>query len=165
MNDNEFLCKYRVPPTKLDKISSILAQDQVFDHPKKEFPQRAVKHQFMIWLCFVADEDQTISTQSDTFSLKRNKWISLYLVMWKSRKKDDIHWPNAEEMKAIARRIKEKRHISNCAVMEDSTLLHLGIEQECDVAADYHGIKLNYSITVSIIYDVERFGLTRKITQ
>ena len=50
-----------------------------------------------------------------------------------------LHWPDAEEGKEIAKRIEKEFHIPNCPLMQDGTLLCLGIEPECDDAADYQG--------------------------
>jgi len=37
MSDNEFLCKYRVTRDQLDKITNIIADDQIFVDPIKAF--------------------------------------------------------------------------------------------------------------------------------
>ena len=67
-----------------------------------------------------------------------------------------ICWPTVEERKQIAERIEKEFHIPNCSLMQDGTLLCLGIEPECDDAADYHGRKFTYSLTVNVINDDER---------
>jgi hypothetical protein len=65
-------------------------------------------------------------------------------------------WPTAEERKQIAKRVEKEFNIPNCPLIHNGTLLHLGIEQECDDVADFHSNKCTYSLTVNFINDDER---------
>ena len=53
MNDDEFLCKYRVTCDQLDRITNILTGDAVFAQPKRGYPQMPMKYQFMVWPHYV----------------------------------------------------------------------------------------------------------------
>eukprot|EP00804_Cyclotella_cryptica_P003163 CCRYP_013785-RB/>CCRYP_013785-RB protein AED:0.13 eAED:-0.04 QI:0/-1/0/1/-1/1/1/0/414 len=159
MNADEFLCKYRVTRNQLDQLTNILSEDDVFAHPKRGYPQMPVKHQLMVWLHFIGHEAQSNSTQRDTFKVSRGmceKARDRIVKALNNIRNDYIRWPGAEERKEIAARIKKEFHIPNCPIMQDGTLLRLGIEPESDDAADYHGRKFAYSITVNVLNDDER---------
>ena len=139
MSNNEFLCKHRVTRDQLDKITNIIADDPIFCRPNRGFPQMPVKHQLMIWLHFVGHEGQSNATQwSRGMCEKARKRIVIAINRIRN---DFIHWPDAEERKEITRRIEQEFHIPNHPLMQDGTLLHLGVEPEYGHAADYHGRK------------------------
>jgi hypothetical protein len=71
MNEEDFLCKYRVTQDQLDPVTNILSEDAVFAQPKRGYPQMPMKHQIMIWLHFVGHEAQSNSTQCDTFKISK----------------------------------------------------------------------------------------------
>ena len=73
-----------------------------------------------------------------------------------NERKDNICRLNAEEKKVIAGRIEEKFRIPDCTVIQDGTLLGLGIEPEYDDTAEYNGIIFTYSITLNGITVDER---------
>jgi len=118
-----------------------------------------VKHQIMIR--FVGHEAQSHSTQHDTFKISKGmceKAQNQVVNVLNNIRGECIHWPNYEELKEIAARMEMDFHIPNCPVpvMQDGTLLHLGIKPECDNAVDYYGRKCTYSITDNVINDNER---------
>ncbi len=159
MNDVEFLCKYRVTCEQLDRITTILDGDSVFVPPKRGYHQMPVKHQIMVWLHYVGHEGVINSTQCDTFKISKGmcalarRWVVKAL---NNIRDDYIRWPGTEERIEIAKSIENAFHIPNCPVMQDGTLLRLGIQPECDDAADYHGRKFTYSLTINVINDDER---------
>jgi hypothetical protein len=67
-----------------------------------------------------------------------------------------ITWPDENERKTIAKRIEKKFFLPNAVSLMDGTLLPLGIAPSCDDAADYHGRKYAYSLTVNVINDGHR---------
>jgi len=64
-----------------------------------------------------------------------------------------IHWPNADERKEISKWVEKEFHIPDCPVMMGGTLLHLGMEPQCD---DYDGREFTYSIRVNVINENEK---------
>ena len=98
-----------------------------------------VKHQLMIWLHFIGHEGQSNSTQRDTFKVSKGMCEVARTLVVKALngvRSQFICWPTVEERKQIAERIEKEFHIPNCPLMQDCTLLRLGIEPECDDAAD-----------------------------
>ena len=159
MNDDDFLCKYRVTRDQLDRVTNLLSEDTVFARPERGYPKMPVKHQIMIWLHFVGHEAQSNSTQFETFKNLKGmckKAHNRSVKALNNIRDDYICWPDPEERTNIAARIEKVFHKPNCPVMQDGTLLRLGIEPECDDAAHYHGRKFTYSITVNVINDNEQ---------
>jgi hypothetical protein len=159
MSEDEFLCKYRVTRDQLDRITGIIAEDPIFKKPLRGFTQMPVKYQLMIWLHFIGHEGQTDSTQRDTFFVSRgmcNNARKRVVKAMNNIRNEYIHWPDADERKEISKRVEKEFHIPNCPLMMDGTLLRLGTEPQCDDAADYHGRKFTYSITVNVINDDEK---------
>ena len=62
-------------------------------------------------------------------------------------------WPKDEERKEIANIIENKYFINDCVGIADGTLLPLGFRPQRNDAANFHGRKLAYTITMLIICD------------
>ena len=62
-------------------------------------------------------------------------------------------WPKDDERKEIASVFENKFFINDCVGVADGTLLPLGFRPQRDDAADFHGRKLAYTITMLIICD------------
>lgn len=67
--------------------------------------------------------------------------------------KEYIQWPDGEEYKEIASQIEKSFHFPNCIGLMDGTSLPLAFDTSSDNAADYHGRRFPYSLTVSVIND------------
>ena len=159
MSDEEFLCKYRVTCEQPDAITVVIAEDSIFKKPKRGFPQMPVTHQLMIWLHFVGHKGQSDSKQHDNFKISRGMCRNSCKRIVKAMNnigKEYIWWTSADERTEISKWIEREFHITNCPLMMGDALLHLGIEPECDDAADYHARKFTYSITVNVINDNKR---------
>jgi hypothetical protein len=88
----------------------------------------------MIWLHFVGHEGQSNATQQDTFFVSRGmcqKARKQVVIAISRIRIDFIHWTDEEERKETATRIEQEFHTPNCPLMQDGTLLRLGIEHEC----------------------------------
>ena len=118
-----------------------------------------VKPQLMIWMHFVEHMGQSDSTQCGTFKISRGMCRNSRKRVVKTMnniQKEYTHWPGADERIEISKWVEKEFHIPNCQLMMDVTLLCLGIEPECDDAADYHRRKFTYSITVNVINNDKR---------
>ena len=60
-------------------------------------------------------------------------------------------WPKDDKRKEIANVFENKFFINDCIDVADGTLLPLAFRPQCDDAADFHGQKLAYTITMLII--------------
>jgi len=67
-----------------------------------------------------------------------------------------IHWPDVYERKEISSHFEKSFHFPNSIGLMDGTLLPLAFEPSSDDAADYHGRKFPYSLTVLVINDDRR---------
>jgi hypothetical protein len=159
LNDAEFKRKYRCTRATLDKITTTIEDNPVFAGGSRGTKQIPVKHQLMVLLQFLGQESQTNESQRQTFKTgygTNNEYRKRVVQALIDIRKEWIHWPNEEERQQIAQRIEDLFHFPNCAGMMDGTLLPLGFEPTSDDAADYHGRKFPYSLTVLIINDDKR---------
>ena len=62
-----------------------------------------------------------------------------------------VRWPDEAERKEIAKRNKENYNCPNCIGQMDGTLIELAFEPQTDDSGDYHGRKLQWSITILIV--------------
>jgi len=156
LSKDEFLCKYRVSREQLDEITQEIKDDPIFSKPARGKSQMPVKHQLMIWLHFIGHEGNTCANQREVFKVSKGmcrKAHQQIVIAFNNIREHYICWPDEEERKAIAQRIERKYHLPNCPMMMDGTLLRLSFTPESDDAADYHGRKFLYSLTVNILND------------
>ncbi len=159
LNDSEFKKKYRCTRATLDKITAAIENNPVFAEGSRGSKQIPVKHQLMILLQFLGQESENNESQRQKFktgygsNCEYRKRVVQALI---DIRKEWIYWPDAEERKEIAQRIETLFHFPNCIGMMDGTLLPLAFEPSSDDAADYHGRKFPYSLTVLVINDDKR---------
>lgn len=159
MNDIEFKQKYRCSRDALDRITEEIKTHDVFKKGKRGRRQMSVKHQLMTLLHFFGCEAESNSTQRNQFKIGKGtsqKHRERCVIALNSLRDKYITWPDENERKQIARRIEKKFFLPNAVSLMDGTLLPLGIAPSCDDAADYHGRKFRYSLTVNVINDDHR---------
>ena len=76
-----------------------------------------------------------------------------------------VRWPDINERKEIAARIYAKYNIPNCIAVADGTLLPLMTAPQTDDAPAYHGRKFLYSMSVMIVNDDKKLGITFRVFQ
>ena len=165
LTDEEFLQKYRCHRSSLHKLVSLIKDHPVFHPPNERTPckkQAPVVHQLMVFLHYVGTSGSGANNPRTrnvfgfgrgTAQLYRNR-MALAL---RSLRGEAIKWPDEEERKSIANRILTKYNIPNCIAIADGTLFPLMHEPQCDDAPDYHGRKFQYSLSVMIVNDDERY--------
>ena len=113
----------------------------------------------MVLLHFLGHEGQTDSSQRNVFFISKG-CCQLYrervVKALMSVRGKYINWPDLEERKEIAERIKNKFFLPNCVGIMDGTLLKLASRPNCDDASDYSGRKYGYSLTTMVINDDRR---------
>ena len=159
LNDSEFKMKYRMSRETLDKVTAAIENNEVFAAGTRGPKQLPVKHQLMVLLQFLGKEGETNESQRQTFktsyganSAYRDRVVQALIAL----RKEYIRWPNEDERKEISDRIECKFHFPNCIGFMDGTLFPLALEPSSDDAADYHGRKYPYSLTVLVINDDKR---------
>ena len=158
MNEDEFKRKYRVSRETLDKITATIENNDVFKGERGP-DQLPVKYQLMILLHYLGKEGESNASQRDQFKIaygSTEKARERVVKALNDLRHQYITWPDEEERKQIARRIEKEFHLPNCVGFMDGTLLPLGIAPSSDDAADYHGRKFQYSLTVLVINDDKR---------
>jgi hypothetical protein len=159
MNNMDFKRKYRCSRESLDKITDKIKGHDVFKPGKRGPKQMPVKYQLMTLLHFLGNEAESNSKQRDTFKISSGsteEYRNRVVTALNSLRNEYITWPDADERKAIAKRIEKKYFLPNSAGIMDGTLLPLGLEPICDDYADYKGRKYVYSLTVNVINDDRR---------
>ena len=91
LNDEEFLCKYRMDRDTLDAVTNIIKGDPVFKRGRRGPKQMPVKHQLMIFMHFIGQEGENNSNQCSVFVNARD-CVAMVLT---NLKEEYIHWPNA----------------------------------------------------------------------
>jgi hypothetical protein len=159
LNNSEFKRKYRVTRATLDKITAAIETNEVFAEGTRGRKQIPVKHQLMVLLHFLGKEGESNESQRQTFKNSygvnkeyRDRVVEALVAL----RRQYIRWPDKEERKEIASRIEKLFHFPNCIGFMDGTLLPLGLTPSSDDAADYHGRKFPYSLTVLVINDDKR---------
>jgi hypothetical protein len=113
----------------------------------------------MLLLHFLGQEGESDASQRSEFKIGKGT-ARLYrervVEALSDLRAHYVRWPDEEERKEISKRIEAEFTLPNCIGMMDGTLLPLGIEPSCDDAADYHGRKFPYSLTVLVINDDKR---------
>jgi len=154
-NDRQFRNKYRVSRNSVYSIAGEIKDDPIFKNlrgPK----QAPVEHQLMTLLNYMGHEGSTNDSQRNTFRIgtgtcedyrRRAKDAILSL------KKNYVYWPDAEEREELGKRFGKKYHCPHAISVGDGTLTELAFAPQCHDAADYHGRKLQWSLTTLIIGD------------
>jgi hypothetical protein len=159
LSNDEYLCKYRVNREQLDQVMLTTKDDPIFSKPIRGRCQMPVKHQLMVWLHFVGHEGNTCAGQQEVFKISKGmcqKAQDRVVKAFNNIRRDYIFWPDAEERREIAQRIERKYHLRNCPMMTDGNLLRLSLKPESEDAADYHGRKFLYSLTVNVLNDDQK---------
>jgi hypothetical protein len=119
----------------------------------------SVKHQLMTLLHFFGCEGESNSTQRNQFKVSSDRCQNhrdRCVVALNSLRSKYITWPDENERKTMAKMIEKKFFLPNVVSLMDGTLRPLGIAPSCGDAADYHGRKCAYSLTVNVINDDHR---------
>ncbi len=158
LTQEEFKHKYHIDKESLDIITEMIKGHDVFQKQTNAGWQVPVKHQLMVLLNSLGTECSNNNSQRNVFLFCRGtsclycNWCVKALT---SLCNEYIKRPNEEERKKISERILKKFGILNCVGIMDGTLL-VGLKPSCDDAANYHGRKLPFSLTVLFIYDGKR---------
>jgi hypothetical protein len=113
----------------------------------------------MTLLHFFGCEGESNSTQRNQFKVSSDrcqKHRDRCVVALNSLRSKYITWPDENERKTMAKMIEKKFFLPNVVSLMDGTLRPLGIAPSCGDAADYHGRKCAYSLTVNVINDDHR---------
>lgn len=159
LTDDEFKRKYRVSRDILDRITAAIETNDVFKKGQRGRHQMPVKHQLMVLLHFLGKEGESNGSQRSVFKFgygQSEKCRKRVVQALNDIRENYIFWPNEEERGDIAKRIENEFFLPNCISLMDGTLLPLGIAPSSDDAADYHGRKFPYSLTVLVINDDKR---------
>jgi hypothetical protein len=159
LNESEFKKKYRCTRATLDKITAAIENNPVFAEGSRGTKQIPVKHQLMVLLQFLGQDSENNESQCQKFKTSygsNNEYRKRVVKALIDIRKEWIHWPDEEERKEIAQLIETLFHFPNCIGMMNGTLLPLAFEPSSDDAADYHGRKFPYSLTVLVINDDKR---------
>ena len=143
----------------LNKITAAIETNNVFDKGSRGPKQIPVKYQLMVLLQFLGREGETNEGQRQLYrngSGTNESYRDRVVQALNDFRKVYIQWPNEEEHREIASRIEKSFHFPNCIRLMDGTLLPLAFQPSSDDAADYHGRKFPYSLTVLVINDDKR---------
>ena len=160
LNDAEFKDKYR-----MTRFSFWLIVDLIKDHDvfvSKTRKQAPVTHQLMTLLCFLGTEGNGMSNWRGRSLFRTSKGA---LHLYKDRVVEAIldslyegllQWPDPDERRVIAERIRKEFGLPNCIGIADGTLLPLAFWPSTDDYADYKGRKMHYTLTMLVINDDQR---------
>ena len=151
----KFKNKYRCTRESLDKITAKIENHPIFMNQRGP-KQAPVKHQLMTFLHYMGHEGQTNDQQKDVFRIgsgtcedHRRRAIKAI----RSLKEEYVYWPDEEEREKLAEVYRIKYNCPNGIGHGDGTLIELAFEPQWDDSADYHGRKLQWSLTLLLIGD------------
>ena len=141
-------------------IVGLIEHDPVFYSKKRK--QAPVEHQLLTLLCFLGTEGNGMSDRKGRSVFRAGKGT---LRIYKDRVveailrclyDDYVKWPDPDERRLIADRIRAAFGLPNCVGIADGTLLPLAFRPSTDDYADYKGRKLLYTLTMLVVNDDKR---------
>jgi hypothetical protein len=160
LNDAEFKCKYRMTRSSFWLIVGLIRDHPVFKGGRKK--QAPVEHQLMTLLCFLGTEGNGMSNRKGRSVFRLGKGtVGIYKdrvvkAILECLYEDFVRWPDPEERRLIAERIRKEFGLPNCIGVADGTLLPLAFRPSTDDYADYKGRKMLYTLTMLVINDDQR---------
>jgi hypothetical protein len=160
LNDAEFKDKYRLTRSSFWLIVGLIKHHPVFQSTKRK--QAPVEHQLMTLLCFLGTEGNGMSDRKGRSIFRAGKGT---LRVYKDRVveaileclyDDLVKWPDPDERRVIADRIRANFGLPNCVGVADGTLLPLAFRPSTDDYADYKGRKMLYTLTMLVVNDDQR---------
>lgn len=137
LTEEEFQQKYRINRTSFWKIVELIKDHQVFN-PK----QAPVPHQLLVFLHYIGTSGSGANNPrvSKIFGIGRGT-AELYrnrvAMAIRCLRATAIKWPDEDERKALATRIRNKYNLPNCILVADGTLLPLMQEPQSEDGPDY----------------------------
>jgi hypothetical protein len=116
----------------------------------------------MTFLCFLGTEGNGMSDRKARGVFRLGKGT---VTMYKDRVvkaiiacmfEEYVTWPDEEERRVIAERIRAGFGLPNCVGVADGTLLPLAFRPATEDYADYKGRKMLYSLTMLVVNDDKR---------
>jgi len=153
--DKEFREKYRCSRSSLNFVAEEISDHRVFRNQRG--PDQAPPiHQLMVLLHYMGHEGMTNSGQHSVFRIGAGT-----AEAYRDRAREAVlslrdkyyYWPCEAEREQIAHRYKVMFCCPNCIGQMDGTLIELAFRPRTEDAGDYHGRKLQWSLTVLIIGD------------
>jgi hypothetical protein len=160
LNADEFKCKYRMTRSSFWLIVGLIKDHPVFKGGRKK--QAPVEHQLMTLLCFLGTEGSGMSNRRGRSVFRLGKGtVSNYKdrvvkAILECLYEDCVKWPDAEERRLIADRIRKDFGLPNCVGVADGTLLPLAFRPSTEDYADYKGRKMLYTLTMLVVNDDQR---------
>jgi hypothetical protein len=160
LNDAEFKDKYRMTRASFWLIVELIKEHPVFKNKRRK--QAPVEHQLMTLLCFLGMEGNGMSNRkgrsvfrvsNGTLGVYRDRAVKAILDCLYD---DYVKWPDPDERRFIAERIRAEFGLPNCIGIADGTLLPLAFRPSTDDYADYKGRKMLYTLTMLVVNDDKR---------
>ena len=155
LTEEEFLQKYRCKRASFWLVVGLIKDHPVFNpSDPRGRKQSPVSHQLLVFLFYIGTSGSGANNPHarNVFGIGRGT-VDLYktrcLTAIRSLRDQAIKWPNVDERKEIAQWIYVKYKIPNCIAVADGTLFPLAREPECVDAPDYHGRKLQVTVSVT----------------
>ena len=160
LTEREFRRKYRMSRVNFAKLVGLLKNHPVFEAKNRTGIQMApVSEQVMTFLHYIGGRMNTGSTTRDVFSIGYGThfvYCDRVAEALSSLRKEVVYWPDIEERKLVASRMKAKFDFPSCVGMGDGTLFPLAFQPSTSDAPDYSGRKFKYSLTCFIVNDDQR---------
>jgi hypothetical protein len=143
-------------------IVELIKDHEIFKGRGKK-KQAPVEHQLMTLLCFLGMEGSRMSNRKGRSLFRAGKGT---IGIYKDRVvkaiidclyQKFIKWPDLEERRIIAERIRKDFGLPNCIGVADGTLLPLAFQPSMEDYADYKGRKMLYTLTMLVVNDDQRF--------
>lgn len=157
-NDVEFLFHYRMTRPAFWEVVAAIKDHPVFKTNRGRNKQAPPAHQLLVLLKYLGMSGNGSSNISiaDHFGGIGHGTVRLYkrraIKAVLSLAEEVITWPNEEERKEIAARIKDEFHFPHCVGVIDGTLLPLEFKPSLFGDA-YHTRKQNYCVHMLIVSD------------
>jgi hypothetical protein len=162
LNEAEFKDKYRMTRSSFWLIVGLIKDHPVFQRGGRGRKQAPVEHQLMTFLCFVGTEGNGMSDRRARGVFRLGKGT---VTVYKDRVvkainacmfEEYVTWPDEEERRDIAERIRAEFGLPNCIGVADGTLLPLAFRPATEDYADYKGRKMLYTLTMLVVNDDKR---------
>lgn len=155
LSDREFKERYRCSRKELHFMSKKIEHHRVFQN-RRGPKQAPIKHQLMTLLHYMGHEGVTNDTQRSTFRIGAGTcedYRNRAKEAIRSLKEEYVYWPDENEREKFAKHYETKYSCPGAVGHMDGTLVDLVFQPQCADAADYHGRKGHWTITILIVGD------------
>ena len=160
LNPREFKKKYRMTRESFKNLVKLIKNHPVFGPGNRRARQQeSVENQLLTFLYFIGHLDRNGHSSRSMYSLgfgMHYLYCDRVATAICSLRKGVVFWPDQEERKDIASRMRSKFDFPYCVGVGDGTLFPLAYAPSTTDAPDYSGRKHRYSITCFIINDNRR---------